>query len=226
MGRLVRVPRSASSLDLPAGRFEEGLQSGMAGHPASATDNYLERIAKYVPAEVIAFFIFVNAILDQAIRTGGKSALMAGFPVMTIAAGALLAAVLLTPLFVWYVREDNDAWVVNAIVSTLIFPFWAYALGAVAFSDYRDGNLAVILLATVTVVSGLVSPRPRRRKGLREKPASQVETEARAAEGRVAESRLSDPRLSEARVSDLRGSDMRADTRMTDTTSGPSFSLS
>jgi len=47
----------------------------------------------------------------------------------------------------------------NAIASTLLFPFWAYALGAVAFSNHWDGNLAAILLVTVTVVSGLLSPR-------------------------------------------------------------------
>jgi hypothetical protein len=42
------------------------------------------------------------------------------------------------------------------------FPFWAYAIGAVAFADYRDGNFAAILLATFTVVSGLISPRMKR----------------------------------------------------------------
>ena len=52
-------------------------------------------------------------------------------------------------------REEGDAWVTNAFVSTLAFPFWAYALGAVAFNDHWDGNLAAILLATFTVVSGL-----------------------------------------------------------------------
>ena len=50
-------------------------------------------------------------------------------------------------------------------MSTAAFPFWAYALGAVAFADYWDGNLAAILLATVTVMSGLISPpRPQRAK--------------------------------------------------------------
>jgi hypothetical protein len=163
MGRLVRVPRPANA-DLSLGGLEGMLHPGIGGmqahqQMAQAPDNYLERIAKYVPAEVIAFFIFINAILDQAVRTGGKSAMMAGFPVMTIAFGALIAGTILTPFFIWYVREDGDAWITNGFVSTLAFPVWAYALGAVAFADYRDGNLAVILLASFTVVSGLISPR-------------------------------------------------------------------
>jgi hypothetical protein len=139
---------------------------GMQPHqPATAApDNYLERVAKYVPAEAIGFFIFINAILDQVVRTGGKSAMMAGFPVMTIATCALIVGMILTPFFMWYVREDGDAWITNAVVSTVAFPVWAYTLGAVAFADFRDGNLAVILLATFTVVSGLVSPRAPRVK--------------------------------------------------------------
>jgi hypothetical protein len=169
MGRLVRVPKRANA-DLSIAGLEDVLPSGLGAGEGSSTplaDNYLERVAKYVPGEVLAFFIFINAILEQAVRTGGKTAMMAGVPVTTVAFGAVVIGVVLTPLFVWYVREDGDAWFTNAVVSTLGFPFWAYALGAAAFTDYWDGNLAVILLATFTVVSGLVAPRapkPKRRE--------------------------------------------------------------
>jgi ABC-type uncharacterized transport system permease subunit len=132
-------------------------------------------MAKYVPAEVIGATMIVNSILAQAMTSGGKNAAMAGFPVTSIAVGALLLALVLTPLFCWYVREDGDAWIVNACVSTIAFPFWAYLMGAVAFADHHDGNLAAILVLTFTVVSGLVSPlarRPRRRKQQEEQPAA------------------------------------------------------
>jgi len=71
---------------------------------------------------------------------------------------------ILTPLFCWYVREEGDAWITNAVVSTIAFPFWAYLMGAVAFANVHDGNLAVILVATFTAVSGLVSPAAKRPK--------------------------------------------------------------
>jgi hypothetical protein len=128
-----------------------------------------------VPAEIIAFSMIVNSILEQAVKSGGKNAVMAGFPVTSIAVGALVLAFVLTPLFCWYLREDGDAWVINAFVSTIAFPFWAYLMGAVAFADHHDGNLAAILVLTFTVVSGLISPRarrPRRRKQQAE-PAAQ-----------------------------------------------------
>ena len=64
-------------------------------------------------------------------------------------------------------RRYGDAFIVNAIVSTIAFPFWAYLMGAVAFANYQDGNLAAILVLTFTAVSGVVSP-PARRLRLRE----------------------------------------------------------
>jgi hypothetical protein len=172
MGRLVRVPKRAES-DVAIAGLEDMLPAGLSAEGvaqnAPIADNYLERIAKYVPGEVLAFFIFINVILEQAQKTGGKTAVMAGVPVTTVAQGALLVGLVLTPLFVWYVREEGDAWLTNAFVSTLAFPFWAYALGAVAFNEYWDGNLAAILLATFTVVSGLISPRLSKPKQVKEK---------------------------------------------------------
>ena len=180
MGRLVRKPQ-IPDLDAQIAGLEGVLQSGIGGFGgvqmagARPGDNYLERMAKYVPAEIIGATMIVNSILAQAVTSGGKNAAMAGFPVTSIAVGALVLALLLTPLFCWYVREDGDAWIVNAFVSTIAFPFWAYLMGAVAFADHHDGNLAAILVLTFTVVSGLVSPRarrPRRRKQQEEQPAS------------------------------------------------------
>jgi hypothetical protein len=166
MGRLVRKPQ-VPDLDLQIAGLEGVLQSGIAGVPmanAVPGDNYLERMVKYVPAEVIAGSMLINAILDQAMKSGGPNASMAGFPVNSIAMGALALGIVLTPLFCWYVREDGDAWVTNALVSTIAFPFWAYLMGAVAFANHHDGNLAAILVLTFTAVSGLVSPRARRPK--------------------------------------------------------------
>jgi hypothetical protein len=178
MSRLVRVPQRANDeLAIPGLEDVLGPDLGGARSPAIPPDNYLERIAKYVPGEVLAFFIFINVILEQAVKTGGKTAMMAGLPVTTVAQGALVVGLVLTPLFVWYVREDGDAWITNAFVSTLAFPFWAYALGAVAFEDHWDGNLAAILLATFTVMSGLITPRAKRprRRDKKVSPAARPE---------------------------------------------------
>ena len=162
MSRLVRIPASESSSSGIIGLDEQvlgGFDKNERSQAATAGDGYLERIAKYVPGEVLAFFIVINAILTQVVQTSGKGALMAGIPVMVVAQVAFFICLILVPLFVWYVREKGDAWVINAVVSTVAFPFWAYAIGATAFAEHWDGNLAAITLATFTVVSGLISPR-------------------------------------------------------------------
>jgi hypothetical protein len=177
MGRLVRKPR-VPELDSQVVGLA-GALSGSAGRPtikADPGDGYLERMVKYVPAEIIAFSMVINAILEQAMRSGGDHAAMAGVPVPVIAAVALVVACALTPLFCWYVRQDGDAWVTNAVVSTIALPFWAYLMGAVAFAPFHDGNLAAILVMSFTVVSGLVAPRADKPK-LREQPAEVVTPE-------------------------------------------------
>jgi hypothetical protein len=110
---------------------------------------------------------------------------MAGVPVPVIATVALIVACLLTPLFCWYVRQDGDAWVTNAVVSTIALPFWAYLMSAVAFAPYHDGNLAAILVMSFTVVSGLVAPRADKPK-LREQ-SQEVATPERLPEVAAAE---------------------------------------
>jgi hypothetical protein len=97
-------------------------------------------------------------------KSGGSAATMGGLPITKVGMVALAVGMVMTPIYVWYVREEGDAWLTNAVMSTLAFPFWAYALGAVAFTDFRDGNLAAILLASFTVFSGLVTPRLPRAK--------------------------------------------------------------
>jgi hypothetical protein len=170
MGRLVRKP-IVPNLDRQIAGLDSMLQSGITSMQVAGTDpgdNYLERMVKYIPAEVLGFSLIINAILDQAMKSGGPDAAMAGVPIMVIAACALFIGCILTPLFCWYVHKDGDAWMVNAAVSTVAFPFWAYLTNAVAFSNFHDGNLAVILVSTFTVVSGLVSPLPEKPKAVAE----------------------------------------------------------
>ena len=143
-------------LDLQIAGLEGVLQSDIAGMQLAAAvpgDNYVERMVKYIPGEVIGFSMLINAILDQALKAGGKAA-MAGLPVTGIAVGALAVGCILTPLFCWYVREDGDAWIVNARLDD--------RLSVLGLSDGRGrlrrlsmtATLAAILVLTFTVVSG------------------------------------------------------------------------
>ncbi|CAA2105405.1 hypothetical protein MBUL_03176 [Methylobacterium bullatum] len=158
MGRLVTPTRI-----VPAFRTDDGTESvdGSAPQNASPTkelgDTYLERVAKYVPAEVIAFFIFANSILKQSLTDPGT---MAGYPVMSIALVVLFGAWLITPIYIWRIGSPGDAWILNACMATALFPFWAYVVDGVGptyFLPY-DGHLASIVLGAVSLVSGLIKP--------------------------------------------------------------------
>jgi hypothetical protein len=177
MGRLVRGPHVAS-LDRQIAGLDSVLQSDNPLLPvarAEPGDDYLARMVKFIPGEVLGFSMLINAILDQAMKSGGEGAAMAGCPVTAIAAGALIVGCILTPLFCWYVRKDGDAWILNAAVSTVAYPIWAYLMGAVVFANIHDGNLAVILVLTFTVVSGLVSPPQDKPKAREQQEAAPVE---------------------------------------------------
>ena len=190
MGRLVRVPREVS-IDHAGSGLEGTLHVGPHGQAYYVqADTYLERVAKYVPAEILAFSVFINAMLQQALKANGATAMMAGMSVSTIATGVVIAGTVLTPFFMWYMRRPGDAWLTNAFVSTLLFPIWSYALGAVAFMGYWDGNLAAILLASATVVSGLFSPHlPRSKLRRRERELLEQERARAAARPHLATSK-------------------------------------
>jgi hypothetical protein len=177
MGRLVRKPKLPEAAPAQVSDFGNMFQSraqpeAAAGEPG---DDYLTRMVKYIPAEIIGGSMVVNAILAQAVAAGNGAATMAGLSVTTVAVGALLVGLILTPLFCWYVREDGDAWVLNAVVSTIAFPFWAYLMGAVAFAKFHDGDLAVILILTFTAVSGVVAPAVERPKAQEQKSVGPME---------------------------------------------------
>jgi hypothetical protein len=82
MSRLVRKP-AMPDLDQQIAGLDGILRSGLAAAPLAAVepgDNYVERAIKYIPAEVLGFSMLINAILDQAMKSGPNAA-MAGVPI-------------------------------------------------------------------------------------------------------------------------------------------------
>ena len=188
MGRIVRsaaVSRGRPGLEaVAAAEDDEGGQNGQGETDTIDGDGYLDRVAKYVPAEVVAFFIFVNSILVNAVEKPAAKALtdavaadsknipgdvraaiykieMAGISVWTISWAVLFIALAMTPVYLKSVSDaaDNaEAPGANIVMSMLAFPFWAYAVDALAFRPWHDGALASIMLATFTLISGAVRP--------------------------------------------------------------------
>lgn len=181
MGRLVKAVSPPRRDDAGRGGLESTLgQDETPRRPDDGGgDGYLERVAKYIPAEIVAFTIFSNGILKQSLidaQASGAPAEMAGFGVRPIGLVLFLAAWALTPVYLWRMREPGDAFALNAGLAFALFPFWAYAIegvGATAILPF-DGHFASILLGAVTLASGLVRPAAARQAGGETGPGARI----------------------------------------------------
>ena len=176
MGRIVRSAGMIAEPQIGKAAAQAGDAEG-DGTEQKGGDGYLQRVAKYIPAEVVAFFIFVNSILGDAIdkhisdstpetypaqlSKALSTAKMAGLSVWSISWGAILLGFIMTLLYLLAVRDPNDKQEhagLNILVALAAFPVWAYAVDAVAFRPWHDGAFASIILASFSVVSGAISP--------------------------------------------------------------------
>jgi hypothetical protein len=111
--------------------------------------NALERIAKYVPAEVIAAYVMASGFAEMAKR--GKIALLAIIFCVCLAC---------TPIYILQWTKKRSERIANGIVSTLAFLAWSYAYGGlfreIGIYDSAYASVGVIL---VTLISGAVVPK-------------------------------------------------------------------
>ena len=108
-------------------------------------DTYLDRIAKYVPVEVVSAFIAITGIanLDDAWLKGSAWI-------------CLLAA----PAYVWRLAQGTDKpWLVHAGLSTIAFGIWALATSPRLCALYGLPEFApAVGVILFTLVAGLAEP--------------------------------------------------------------------
>lgn len=128
-------------------------------------DSYAARVVKFIPADVVAAWIALTALLPApgpASRPAGAgpSAGQTDIPIQVH--WIVFAAVLvLTPLWTWRVTRESDrppAWT-QATMATAAFAVWVFATGGpfehYAFYNPAYGGIALILF---TLASGLLDP--------------------------------------------------------------------
>lgn len=125
------------------------LRSGSGGVDVKA---YLERIAKYIPAEVVAAYISASGAAPLARAPG--------FLVTLI----FVVCLVCTPLYVTRFTTTKKESVVNSTMALLAFVVWAYATGVGLFQylGWYDAPTASVLLALFTLASGAVVPVSKR----------------------------------------------------------------
>lgn len=182
MGRLVQptVLRAAPKDD---GHFEAaGEQSEALGKGEDARltlekqgDGYIDRVAKYIPGEVMAAYLVLDsASLYSAAQAEAKAAAANNFlqvfshhmPLI-----AFLIGLSFTPLYICAAgRQQQAPWRIHALVSTVAFFVWAYAMKGnffhlpAAYPLLGQGPLynpqfSMYALVVFTLLSGLVIPK-------------------------------------------------------------------
>lgn len=120
--------------------------------PQDAVKEYLERVARYVPAEIIAAYLTGLPVIsgstdpDTTLRT-------------TLYAVLFVGCLLLTPFYFRFMARPGQPKRLQMLVSAIAFCVWAYSLQGL-FEDIGIYQEAVAALALIffSLISGLVAP--------------------------------------------------------------------
>jgi hypothetical protein len=139
------------------GRFVKPVPVGAAELAAADPDRdtFLARVAKYVPSEVVAAYVFLNGVIVAAAAGQG---LLPGDPFLWHA-GAFVVSWVATPAYLWQAAPPGQPRMLQVTLSTIAFPIWAYAIGGGVFSAVLYPAVGSILLAVFSLISGLFKPR-------------------------------------------------------------------
>jgi hypothetical protein len=118
---------------------------------AGDDERALTRIAKYIPAEILAFF---------AMWTQGAASLPWADAVRWVELGGALVGLVATYLYFdrFFPESSIRSRIAHKRISTLAFGVYAYNLSAGAIPSYFVPGVALLLTAAITLVSALIIP--------------------------------------------------------------------
>jgi hypothetical protein len=116
-------------------------------------DDFMGRLIKYIPAEIVALFIAVRGIIPS----NAPAALM-----WWIAALSWL----LVPLYFWIAttRDGEPPMYRQIIFGSVAFPVWVFAIGGTPTAQWTwyqaHAYIGSVLLIFLTVIFGWLEPKP------------------------------------------------------------------
>ncbi len=129
---LQRMSQSGSEARVPAGTITR--------------DGYFDRLFKYIPAELVAGYIFVLGVVKQLTDAG---------EVRMFQWLLFIIFCILTPLYLWRVQKVLK--VQQHIISLLSFIVWVFALGGpFALSGWYNPVYGAILLPVFTMIVAII----------------------------------------------------------------------
>jgi len=109
-------------------------------------DGYFDRLFKYIPAELVAGYIFVLGVVNQLTNAG---------EIRIFHWILFIIFCILTPLYLWRVQKVLK--VQQHIISLLSFIVWVFALGGpFALSVWYNPVYGAILLPVFTLIVAII----------------------------------------------------------------------
>jgi len=140
--------------ELTLGARPNSVAFATTSSPAVSADDYLDRLVKYVPAEIIAVYLGATNVVP----INDPSRWMA----LWVIAGL---CVVCTPIYMYVAtKQDGQPTLWSQIViSSIAFPVWVFAIGGPfrVFSWYEEKQwIAAIAITFGTFLTGLYKPAP------------------------------------------------------------------
>ncbi len=105
---------------------------GIAYAAGESGEDYVTRVAKYIPGEIVAGYIAVIALVEAVAPTAKPTttSLILGFIVFVVGWAS-------TPLYLWKIGKPTGQQWYHLVISSVAFPLWAYVLGG-PFRSLQD----------------------------------------------------------------------------------------
>ncbi|MGB8215948.1 MAG: hypothetical protein WCE94_01495 [Candidatus Methanoperedens sp.] len=127
---------------------------GVAGvavaEPVPQKDDYKERVIKYIPAEVVAFYLFLIGIVNgEGIPSETKPLIL-----------WIIVVVGTVATWLYLLRVQNVHKIVQLIITTGAFLVWAFALGGpFVYLNWYLPAYGQLLLGVYTFLVGIIEPQ-------------------------------------------------------------------
>jgi hypothetical protein len=127
-------------------------------------DGFAARVVKYVPSEILAFYISVENIIKELKPPASDGAAATGnfIDVFIVNKGPYWLFFLCwlgIPFYLVLQKDKNvNKCFVQSVISMVLFPVWVYSMDGLIFDRTHtySAALSAILLAFVTLMSGIV----------------------------------------------------------------------
>ena len=116
--------------------------------PVPIPDNYISRLFKYIPSEIVAIYLSIDTIF--------KSTNITQCILHTLSWIVFLVLLILTPFYLWRVTKVTKT--TQLVISTLSFVVWVFALsGPFAFLSWYQPVYGSVLLILFTFLIPIIS---------------------------------------------------------------------